>query len=194
MVLTYSSYGKKAGKVDSYYYKCNKKYTMYNCSNSNINGKEIEDFVIDKMKVTNRDVLVAEYKKLKDDFKNLKPKDNVNISNTIDAKEKAIELLVMQLTESGGSSASKYIIAQIEKLSSEVEDLKSKLDGVNDTNNDIELELLNIDLILDNLDKFNKDIADASNEQKKLLIGSVVDKITWDGDLGEVKIFYHGIS
>jgi len=194
MTLTYSSYAKRTGKVDTFYYKCNKKYTMYNCSNCNINGKEIESFIIDKIKVTDKDILIAEYENLKNDFKNIKPKDNEDIVNTIDAKEKAIELLVMQLTENGGSAASKYIIAQIEKLSSEVEGLKAKLDGVNDASNDIELELLNIDLILDNLDKFNKCIDDASIEEKKVLIGSVVDKVTWDGDLGEVKIFYHGLN
>ena len=100
----------------------------------------------------------------------------------------------MQLSEVSASPASKYIIAQIEKLSEEVEGLKVKLDGVSEVANDIEVEMLNIDLIMDNLNKFNKCIDDASIEEKKLLISSVVDKITWDGDLGEVRIFYHGLD
>lgn len=71
MVLTYSSRGKDK-ENRSYYYKCNKKYTMYKCNNANVNGAEIENFVIDKIKVCDKDVLVNEYKKLKMDFSNLK--------------------------------------------------------------------------------------------------------------------------
>ena len=194
MVLTYSSYGKGEDKVRSYYYKCNKKYTMYNCTNSNINGKEIEKFVLDKIKVTDRDVLVSEYEKIKNGFKSIRPKCNLDIQGDIDSKEKAIEKLVMQLTENPTSAASKYIIAQIEKLGDEVEDLKRKLDSVSEVDNDIEVELLNIDLIIENLNKFNKCVDGASVEEKKLLVSSVVDKVVWDGDNGEVRMFYHGLK
>ncbi|MEG2057919.1 MAG: recombinase family protein [Romboutsia sp.] len=192
MVLTYSSYGKGDDKVRSYYYKCNKKYTMYNCTNSNINGKEIEDFVLDKIKVTDKDVLIGEYKELRNTFNSIKPKSNINIQGDIDTNEKAIEQLVMQLTKNSTSAASKYIIVQIEKLSAEVDELKKKFDGVSEVSNSIEVEMLNIDLIVENLNKFNKCVDDASVEEKKLLVSSVVDKITWDGD--EVRIFYHGLE
>jgi len=194
MVLTYSSYGKDDNKVKSYYYKCNKKYTMYNCTNCNINGKEIENFVLDKIKVTDKEVLIGEYKKLKSGFKSIKPKSSIDIQVEIDNKEKAIEQLVMQLSEVSAGPASKYIIAQIDKLGLEVDRLKKKLDIVNDVSNDIEVEMLNIDLIIENLNKFNKFIDEASIEEKRLLLSSVVDKITWDGDLGEIRIFYHGLE
>lgn len=194
MVLTYSSYGKGEKKTKTYYYKCNKKYTMYNCTNCNINGKEIEDFVLDKIKVTDKDVLVKEYEKIKSGFKSIKPKSGLDIQCEIDSKERAIEQLVMQLSESSLGSASKYILAQIEKLSDEVDKLKCKLDDVNEVCNDVELEMLNVDLIIDSLNKFNKCIDDASIDEKKMLVSSVVDKITWDGDLGEVRIFYRGLS
>ncbi|MDK2563268.1 recombinase family protein [Romboutsia sedimentorum] len=194
MILTYSSYGKGDDKVKSYYYKCNKKYTMYNCSNCNVNGKEIESFVLDKIKVTDKDVLISEYEKVKSSFKSVKPKSNTDIQLEIESKEKAIEQLVINLSENAGSSASKYIIVQIEKLSLEVDALKCKMDEVSEVSNSVELEMLNIDLIVDNLNKFNKLVDDASVEEKKLLLSSVVDRITWDGDLGEIRIFYHGID
>lgn len=193
MVLTYSSYGKGENKTKSYYYKCNKKYTMYNCTNCNINGKEIEDFVLGKIKVTDKDVLVSEYEKLKAGFKSIKPKSNIVIQEEIDGKERAIEQLVLKLSEVG-DAGSKYVIAQIDKLGLEVEDLKIKLDDFNEVGNDIEVEMLNIDLIIENLNKFNKCIDDASVDEKKMLVSSVVDKITWDGDLGEIRIFYRGLS
>ncbi|MDK2584995.1 recombinase family protein [Romboutsia sedimentorum] len=194
MILTYSSYGKGDDKVKSYYYKCNKKYTMYNCSNCNVNGKEIESFVLDKIKVTDKDVLISEYEKVKSSFKSVKPKSNIDIQLEIESKEKAIEQLVINLSENAGSAASKYIIVQIEKLSLEVDALKCKMDEVSEVSNSVELEMLNIDLIVDNLNKFNKLVDDASVEEKKLLLSSVVDRITWDGDLGEIRIFYHGID
>jgi len=194
MVLTYSSYGKDDNKVKSYYYKCNKKYTMYNCSNCNINGKEIENFVLDKIKVTDKDVLIDEYKKLRSGFKSIKPKSNIDIQVDIDNKEKAIEQLVIQLSEVSSGPDSKYIIAQIDKLGLDVESLKKKMDVVNDVSNDIEVKMLNIDLIVEDLNKFNKCIDEGSVEEKKLLLSFVVDRITWDGDLGEVRIFYHGLE
>ncbi|MEG2540106.1 MAG: zinc ribbon domain-containing protein [Clostridium sp.] len=193
MVLTYSSYGKGEIKTKSYYYKCNKKYTMYNCTNCNINGKEIEDFVLDKIKVTDKDVLVSEYEKLKSGFKSIRPKSDMDIQVEIDSKERAIEQLVLKLSEVG-DAGSKYVIAQIDKLGLEVEDLKKKLDDVSDVCNDVEIEMLNIDLIIENLNKFNKLVDDSSVDEKKLLVSSVVDKITWDGNLGEVRIFYRGLS
>ena len=194
MVLTYSSRGKDK-ENRSYYYKCNKKYTMYKCNNANVNGPEIENFVIDKIKVCDKDVLVNEYKKLKIDFNNLK-KDNgmLDIQKQIEDKEKAIEQLVLNLSETNNSTVSKYILSQIEKLGDEVDKLKVKLDGSSVVENNIDAEILNIDLIIDNLERFNKCIDEASIEEKKVLVSSVVDRVVWDGDNGEVIIVYHGFD
>lgn len=193
MVVTVSKSGKnKENKIS--YYKCNKKYTMHNCTNSTINSKEIEDFIIEKIKVTDKDVLIKEYEKLKSSFKSIKPNDSINIQKEIDIKEKAIEQLVMTLSETSNSTASKYILSQIEKASDEVDVLKKKLDGSSTVDNNIDAEILNIDFIVSNLDKFNECIDEASVEEKKLLISSVVDRITWDGDSGEISIFYHGLD
>lgn len=193
MVITTSTSGKnKENKL--HYYKCNKKYTMYNCTNSTISASEIDDFIIEKIKVTDKDVLVSEYEKLKDSFKSIKPKDNNSIQKDIFEKEKAIEQLVMNLSETSNVTASKYILSQIEKVSEEVDELKKKLDGNCSIDNNIDAEILNIDYIVSSLGKFNRCIDDASIEEKKLLISSVVDRITWDGDSGEVSIFYHGLD
>ena len=194
MVLTYSSRGKDK-ENRSYYYKCNKKYTMYKCNNANVNGPEIENFVIDKIKVCDKDVLVNEYKKLKIDFSNLK-KDNgmLDIQKQIDDKEKAIEQLVLNLSETNNATVSKYILSQIEKLGDEVDNLKVKLDDSSVVENNIDAEILNIDLIIDNLERFNKCIDEASVEEKKVLVSSVVDRVVWDGDNGEVIIVYHGFD
>ena len=53
---------------------------------------------------------------------------------------------------------------------------------------------MNIDLIIDNLERFNKCIDEASVEEKKVLVSSVVDRVVWDGDNGEVIIVYHGFD
>ena len=166
---------------------------MYKCSNSNITGKEIEDFVLNKIKLTDKEVLISEYEKMKNNFKAIKPKDSTLIQEEIKNKEKAIEQLVLKLSEVNEASA-KYVIAQIDKLGLDIEELKSKLDDVNEVDNDIELEMLNIDLVVENLNKFNKLIDSASIDEKKMLINSIVDKITWDGDSGEIRIFYKGLS
>ncbi|MGL5712377.1 MAG: recombinase family protein [Paraclostridium sp.] len=193
MVITVSTSGKnKDNKIS--YYKCNKKYTMYNCTNSTINAKEIDDFIIDKIKVTDKDVLMAEYEKLKSSFRDIKPSDGVSIQRDIDAKEKAIGKLLMTLSETSNATASKYILSQIERASDEVDELKGKLDGSSVVSSNIDAEILNIDFIVSSLAKFNECIDDASVLERKLLIGSVVDRITWDGDSGEVSIFYHGLD
>ena len=92
------------------------------------------------------------------------------------------------------ATVSKYILSQIEKLGDEVDKLKVKLDGSSIVENNIDSEILNIDLIIDNLEKFNKCIDDASVEEKKVLVSSVIDRIVWDGDNGEIGMFYHGLD
>ena len=129
------------------------------------------------------------------DFNSVK-KDNgmLDIQKQIEDKEKAIEQLVLNLSETTNATVSKYILSQIEKLGDEVDKLKVKLDGSSIVENNIDSEILNIDLIIDNLEKFNKCIDDASVEEKKVLVSSVIDRIVWDGDNGEIGMFYHGLD
>ena len=49
-------------------------------------------------------------------------------------------------------------------------------------------------MVIDNLERFNKCVDEASVEEKKVLVRSVIDRVVWDGDNGEVRIFYQGFD
>lgn len=109
-------------------------------------------------------------------------------------RRRLLSSLYLILSETNNATVSKYILSQIEKLGDEVDNLKVKLDGSSVVENNIDAEILNIDLIIDNLERFNKCIDEASVEEKKVLVSSVVDRVVWDGDNGEVIIVYHGFD
>ncbi len=189
-------YGKKRKDgTKPFYYTC----TMKNdsggtrCKSSNINGTEVETIVINKLKEINEDVLRKEYKSTK---KNLLNNDHAveieNINKKIEENESDISNLVKQLSKNTNSSASDYIISEIENLNKEIQELKIKLKNLNENNQRLSNDLFSLDIILDSLNKFNKEIDSASIEDKRFLISILIDKIIWDYETGDLQVIYWG--
>ncbi|SHH06559.1 recombinase family protein [Tepidibacter thalassicus] len=189
-------YGKKRKNgTKPFYYTC----TMKNdsggtrCKSKNLNGTEVENIVINEIKKINKNILIQEYKNVKNHLSN---NDNLieieNINKKIVDNESAISNLVKQLSKNIDSIASNYIISEIEKLNEEISKLKEKLNELNQNKKMLNNNLFNIDMVLEALNRFNKEIDNASIEDKRFLISMLVDKIIWDYESGEIKIIYWG--
>ena len=98
----------------------------------------------------------------------------------------------MELAKNTGSVASEYIISQIEGLNGEIDSLKSKVSELESSSVDINSASLNLDIIVSNLKKFNYEVDDASLDDKRLLLSTIVDSIVWDDASGNLSIVYMG--
>lgn len=190
------SYGKTSAATGEkpFYYTCSLKNDSgkTRCDNANIRGNELEQIVIDKLKAITSDksMVIEEIKNYKKEIseQNSSKHEIDSINKEISENEAAIDALVTQLTTNPDSAASKYIMINIENRAKQIEILKSKLSDLQSSNKTLMKQELDIDLILKSLDKFSILIDEANYDEKKFLIGSLVDAIYWDGSTGSVEI------
>jgi site-specific DNA recombinase len=174
-------------KVKHFYYKCRVKESTHStdCHIKNLKGNLCENLIFDSME----QYLTVD--KLIDRLENyLHTNTTYNKDERIADLEKAIsetKSSIYQLTlilSSKTSSASKYIIYEIEQMDKKLQSLNKQLDMLtNPQPNDT------ADYHIDNL--INGSIHNIlSNEQKKLLIDKTIKNILWDGDKLEVELTY----
>ena len=189
--------GKRNEEDLKYYYVCGTKKSLgiKGCNCKNLNGPLVESLVIDRVKNCNVESVISEFNnnKVKVDtiFSDVKSEINL-LKNSISEKEKLIGNLVMELAKNTGSVASEYIISQIESLNGEIDSLKSKVSELESSSVDINSASLNLDIIVSNLKKFNCEVDDASLDDKRLLLSTIVDSIVWDDASGNLSIVYMG--
>ena len=189
--------GKRNEDDLKYYYVCGTKKSLgiKGCNCKNLNGPLVESLVIDRVKNCNVESVISEFNnnKVKVDtiFSDVKSEINL-LKNSTSEKEKLIGNLVMELAKNTGSVASEYIISQIESLNGEIDALKSKVSELESSSVDINSASLNLDIIVSNLKKFNCEVDDASLDDKRLLLSTIVDSIVWDDASGNLSIVYMG--
>ena len=189
--------GKRNEEDLKYYYVCGTKKSLgiKGCNCKNLNGPLVESLVIDRVKNCNVESVISEFNnnKVKVDtiFSDVKSEINL-LKNSTSEKEKLIGNLVMELAKNTGSVASEYIISQIESLNGEIDSLKSKVSELESSSVDINSASLNLDIIVSNLKKFNCEVDDASLDDKRLLLSTIVDSIVWDDASGNLSIVYMG--
>ncbi|HAU5339911.1 TPA: recombinase family protein, partial [Clostridioides difficile] len=124
-------------------------------------------------------------------FNVLKSETNL-LKNQILDKEKLIKNLVIELAKNTDSIASDYIVSQIENLNSEINILKDKLNTLESSNANISSDSINLDIIVSNLKRFNDEVDNASLDDKRLLLSTIINSIVWDSNLGNLNIIYMG--
>lgn len=195
MRITYR--GKKTDEDLKYYYVCGTKKTLgvKACDCKNLNGPLVEDIVIDRIKNCNVESIISAFNenksKVDNSYDDVKSEVNLLKANISD-KEKLISNLVMQLAKNTDSIASDYIISQVEVLNGEMDALKDKVKSLESCGNDISSVSLNLDIIVNNLKRFNEEVCGSSLDDKRLLLSTIVDSIVWDSDSGNLSIVYMG--
>ncbi|MCT4509734.1 MAG: recombinase family protein [Tepidibacter sp.] len=186
---------KRKDSTKPFYYTC----TMKNdsggtrCKSKNLNGEQVENIVINKLKEINKDVLIHEYNALKDAISNDDNSVEIkNIDKKISDKELCISNLVKQLSMNTESTASTYIISEIEKLNGEISKLKEDLSEMNKDKQVLDDDFFSIDMVLKALNRFNDEIDNANVEDKRFLISMLLDKIIWDFETGDIQLIYWG--
>ncbi|WP_343098633.1 zinc ribbon domain-containing protein, partial [Clostridioides difficile] len=195
MRITYK--GKKTDKDLKYYYICGTKKTLGSdsCNCKNLNGPLVESLVIDKIKNCKEESIISAFNSnnIKTDnvFNIFKSETNL-LKNQILDKERLIKNLVIELAKNTGSTASDYIVSQIESLNNEISILKDKINILESSNINISSDSINIDIIVSNLKRFNDEVDNASLDDKRLLLSTIINSIVWDSSLGNLNIVYMG--
>ncbi|WP_142415467.1 recombinase family protein [Hathewaya massiliensis] len=178
-----------------FYYACSMKIASKGtrCNNENVRTIDVEKAVINELKKVTKDngLLVKELSKAKEEVAS--QIDNSNeldlLNSSLKVKETAIENLVKQLSQNSSSTAAKYIIDEIEKNESELNEIKEKLSVITSRTEKNKKVDINIDFIINQLQNFSQLIDETEDiEHKKFLLSSVLDKVTWSGDTGNIDV------
>jgi site-specific DNA recombinase len=186
------SFGRKRKEgATPHYYICNLKRisSKSKCKNPNANGQDTDKAVINKLlelTIADRDVLLAELEALKD--KNKQPERDIlsELKNKREELLKEINNLVGEVSKS--AAASKYILPQIEARDQEIKKLDEGIIRLEKEKSEKEKDAENIQLVISNILNFSGIIEKLSNREKKHYIQTIIDKVYWDGDTGEVAI------
>ncbi len=194
MQVAHGHISKKTGK-EIYYYACSmKKYSKgVRCNNKNAKVSELDPIVINQLKQLgmNKKAVLED---LKDQNRRAK-KDNisndnaVNINKSIEEKTKQIDNLLNKL--SMDDDITDLILDKIKSLKIEVKTLNEQLDHLNSKNTEFENNDLNLSVIEFMLDRCSI-IDTLSLDEQKQLINVLIDTITWDGELHNMKIDFIG--
>ncbi|MBU5269442.1 recombinase family protein [Clostridium cochlearium] len=192
MNVIHGSKNKKGKRV--YYYGCSMKIYSKGarCNNSNIRYDEIEEVVINKLKQVTQDkgLLINQLNELKEETSSI-IKDNKELKllkTSLESHLASMDNLVDQLSQTDNSKISKYIISKMEQTEEEIIKIKSKIEELENTNDELETSNINLDIVKEQLNKFYNIIDDSSIEEKRFMISCLVDKITWDSSTGLVDI------
>jgi DNA invertase Pin-like site-specific DNA recombinase len=174
------------------YYVCSAKDNSNGskCDNKNVRVDVLDNILINQIKAFDKDLLmnslsllIAQNKKGTDE------ENTINIlKSSISEKEHIISNLVKQLSLCEKEEISKYIIKEVDKVDTELQDLKFKLYSHYKTKID-ESSFSKVRLLQEALcvsgDEYEvlKDIT-----HKRILISTIIDTISWNGDNTDVKI------
>ena len=82
---------------------------------------------------------------------------------------------------------------EVNKLSSDINKLKSDLKTIKEDKETYNYDLENLNLILNMLDEFDKNFEITENiSQKRLMLQTLLNNITWDGENLEAKLTMFG--
>lgn len=182
-----------------HYYTCNLKTISAKdkCNNSNANGINIENTVINKILE-----LAKSKETLLEELEGLKSNDNsYSNANVLDELKKDRDNLLSEIKNlvsevSKSAIASKYMIPQIEQKDKEVKELDEKISELEIEKNKKYKETENFNLVISNILDFANIIDTLDNRQKKYFIQTIVENVYWDGEkqLVGIKIFTKDIE
>lgn len=193
------SYGKqkKDESERAYYYTCTMKCNSgkSRCNNPNVRGDLLEKAVIDHISKLNKDVIINELESFKKE--SAYTTDNLiqNITKEIDNKKSEMDILLKNLSKAN-SAASDLIMSKVNNLGEEIKKLQSNLNNARTEKSNAAENKVNANIILDAINEFNtifSNMDEIRNDEdtiskKRMLIETIIDKITWDGTTKKICI------
>lgn len=181
--------------VRPYYYVCvlKDRSRAQRCDMNNLSGIAADDFVINKvLEVVYSEGGILESldkanKVIQGEVKD-RDKEITSLKRTIKDNETAIENLVKQLSTHEDSTASKYIVKQIETIDVENTMLHNKINELKIL--DLNTPLMHVDVLTSMIEEFKKATEEGDHNKTKLLLGTLLKNVTWDGNILSMDMFH----
>ena len=180
----------------SYSYLCSKKEKSKSqlCKMKNPNGNLLDAMVVDEIKklAEDKNELMKQLEKNRKLLQgNMEAYDGelTRIKALVAENETAIKALVTALTKASGTAAEEHIITQIDQLHAQGETLKQQLQELEALTKQHELADEEFDLMAQMLSSFAANVEEASIEEKRALLRTLVKRVVWDGENVTVYLF-----
>lgn len=165
------------------------------CDMKRPNGNEIDKLVCEEIKKVTSDG--SDFMKhLKQNFKNMNynsvsyQEKLKNLRNSKNKYENQIKNLVKTLAENEDSSASTYIINQMNELDTKIKEIGKQIEENLELANNITSSEQDFEILSELFSNAAKNIDEMSVELKRNALRSIIHKIIWDGE--NAHIFFFG--
>lgn len=182
--------------IKVFYYMCEMKERSKRtrCDIKNVKGNDLDKMVVDEIKkMANSDSDISG--NIQADKLTLVTSQNALLNEismleaNIKESEQSINNLVTSISQGQNSTATKYIIKQIEEHDQQNAKMKKRLLELRESLEKTQLKNSSLDVIKDMLSSFDDSIDMVDVEAKRTFIKSIVEKIVWDGENAEVVMF-----
>lgn len=189
------AYGTKIPNSNNkrFYYMCTLKHNSgkTRCDSRNVNGIDLDTIVINKIKElsTNKKILLNELlahsKSIDSSFEN-SYYDSIN--KEIESNNVSINNLLNNISLTTDEDIVKIFLEKISALKEKNKELNAKLTELNGEIASHKKLLNNSTKLIERLKNISKYIDTATNEEKKKLISSIIERVYVNGDTGAVNI------
>jgi len=180
----------------AYSYLCARKEKSKSslCKIKNPNGNLLDAMVIEEIKklAEDKNELMKQLEKNRKLLQgNMEAYDGelARIKALLAENETSIKSLVNTLPKAAGTAAEAHIIKEIDQLHGQGEKLKQQLQELETLTKQHELADVEFDLLVQMLSSFAANVDEASVEEKRALIRTLVKKVVWDGENVTVYLF-----
>lgn len=185
-------------KVRYDYYVCSNKENKFadKCDNPNIRVDRLDSIVISHIKAYNKELLIDSLTEAISKSDTSYENDNLDkINSKIEEKQKSLQNLIKRLALSPSEEIADMIMSEISNINDEIKELQKSIENINFSKTNTNFKIKSLELLLDTLAKFNKNIDKIEDiSQKRFLVQAVVEKILWDGQIYEAKVNILGMS
>ncbi|WP_069997912.1 recombinase family protein [Cellulosilyticum sp. I15G10I2] len=182
--------------VQKYYYICELKEKSYGqqCNVKNVNGLEMDKMVLDQIKnmcVSNTGInskLQMDTKKINHIENDLRLEEK-SLNQNIENNKKAISNLIDTLSLTKDPNITSPILEKITHLNEENTLLEKRLNELKSTKHINELAENDLGNLVETLSSFSSSIDSLDPVSQRTHLGTLIDKIEWDGEEASVYLF-----
>ena len=185
------AYGtKRKDGTKPFYYACSMKINSggTRCQSKNINGQQLEEKLIEYLKLYSKDTLIKELKNMFNETKSLEAAiDSNNIDNQIEECNKSIKKLLNRLKDVDDDDVAKIILNEIKSIKNNIKELNDKkLKLINDEST-VTLSQQDIMNIVNQLNDFLTAYDSLTIYEKQEALNKLLDSIIYDGKQLHIK-------
>lgn len=198
MLVKHGHSSKKNPGMKYDYYVCSNKDGKYvnKCANKNIRVDILDKIIISEMKTYNKDLLISSLEEnLKNSVENIDNSQITKLTKEIELRKIEINNLRKRIAKTDDDEIADMLMEDLKNIKNEINEFQKTINNLETNQSDISSECKNIELVVDALKNFNNNI-DLIDDiaQKRFLIQSIAEKITWDGELRKFKIKILGMD